>query len=1052
MACRHFFDNKIYAELKNIGSVFTSTCAFTENDVKTIEAGISSLPKELRNDAKQVFKKIKKFKNLNKVHLFRLSSLDAVVKIFETYYSEDNVRTCSHDEFYDSGCDSTYDGTRGCSDIYIIDFESLLTSFARSIGMDSFKPQPVPVNENSFPIVHEVSLENLTWRPRGFKIADERDSIIGPYIKTNGTSFEIRAKFGDGVYEFLNKKRIFIYSHADKVLRAQITKKSELELFLLIDFIANENSAQYTITLDVLTKIQYITPEYLENKKKEEEEKNREQEVTLRQEIDGLQHQLNLFLCDESDVSKPGTIYLKDNTVYVKPVYGDDVYSILKNSYNFSYNFEIKAVYSSNAMMIHKALQFIQENHGDYKITVDAMKEYQNIAEKYIEDNKTFELSWATDSDLEFPVPEGLSYREYQKAGIAYSLQRKNVLLGDDMGLGKTIQIIGIINADPNVETALIICPASLRSNWNREIRKWLTKDLSIGVAKDEWPDTQVVIIGYNTLKKFHVEIRDRNWDLLAADECQYIKNPKTQRTIYVMGGVPAKSSIHISKIAANRTIFASGTPFENKPREIFPIANFLDPITFDSEKKFLFRYCGPKNDGYGYSFNGASNVDELNELLRKNIMIRRMKADVLGELPPVEHQIIYIDEIDEFKTELINPEPEVIRGTFNLKTEMDKLSRVKIDFDAVARTWHNLGLKKVKYAIESLETLIENGKKVLCFCHHQDVVKAIHKHFKDKSVLLTGKVTKDRSDIVDKFQTDDSIRLFCGTIGASGVGHTLTAATVAFFAELSPVPGRMNQAIDRMNRIGQASNKLNAYYLVVPGTYDENIVLTFTTKQMNFDAVNNERLAFDDLAEGELAIGAAENQYETKSILSMIEPIENSTITYAEAGVEETESKARTGRGKSKKGKTAAGPDAETGTEREDVEGFEDEEGKRERTRRSYGSGLGNDSVLDAVSKRLAEIERISQALDENDLRQIHASIKTLANYCDGAREKDKMGFNASDTNIGRHLAELETLTCLEGFTALEILYKYIKQLSSYNPGYVEDMEAIYEKIRNAR
>jgi len=1005
-AVRGKLSKHMFGALVRSNGTYASIQTIAPADIGLITDQISVLPREIKKEVEPVFKKIKKFLKFSSCVLFSISDFDRVVELLEAEHSS---AVC-------------------------INFESIVKDLSTKIGIDNFTPTALyQVKESD---EDRPDLSELGWAPKSVTVAFSVSDKRGPRIWEEDGRILVSAKYGDGSYEFLTKDRLFSYSKETRLISAPVSEDSQIRTVLLLSQIAQKSPNTYFMSLSLLERLQYITPEYLENKKREEQVVIEEKMQQVAESMRGFRHQLNLALAADNN-PEPGMIYVQDNKAWIKPVYGDVGYARLRNNFNFSYDHGTKSLTNDNNTLLYRGIQFVQDNLQDYKISIEALALYQAIAEQYIADNEVFELSWAIDSNIEFPVPEGLSYREYQKAGIAYSLQRNNVLLGDDMGLGKTIQIIGIANADTSIERVLIVCPASLRTNWLREFNKWKVRDMSVGIAKDEWPNTQVVITSYNLLDKFSNQVRAASWDLFAADECQYIKNPDAIRTVYVMGGVNPKTQADVSKIEARRIVFASGTPFENRPRELFPILNYLASETFPIKGKFLFRYCGPVNNGYGYTFDGASNTEELNEILRKSVMIRRMKADVLGELPPVEHQILYVDELDKFKNEIeANSYALPDSGLLDLRSEMEKLSRIRVNFEDVAKIWHSLGVKKIPYAIEAIETMMQSERKMLVFCHHQDVAKAIHDHFKKISVIMTGATTKDRSDVVAEFQTNEKIRLFVGTIGASGVGHTLTAASIAFFVEMSPVPGRMQQAIDRMNRIGQTSDKLNAYYLFVPGSYDENTVLTFTSKQMNFDAVNNEKLEMQDVAEGELTAAEIENKYDHDSLLLSLSPDQelNSGLvveTINEKNNKETKQKnKKNGSGKTEKiGKTDKHSIVET----------------------VKNQKLSHVSVLESVSSRLREVERVAASLSESDLTNIHSAIRVLDGNCDGAIEQDTMGFNACDTRIGKMLARKEELSQLEGFTALEIMYKYMGQLDLYSPLVAENMRTVYERIRKA-
>ena len=242
------------------------------------------------------------------------------------------------------------------------------------------------------------------------------------------------------------------------------------------------------------------------------------------------------------------------------------------------------------------------------------------------------QASRATDADVDVPRPSGLDYLPYQRAGIAYAMVRPAVLIGDEMGLGKTIQAIGIINADPTIQKVLVVCPASLKINWARELAKWLVRPASVAIANGAFPAADIVVVNYDVLKKHSEAIQSRAWDMLVVDECHYIKNPKAQRTTLALG------------IKARRRVFLTGTPICNRPAELWTLVQSLDPSGLGrSWRGFHERYAGAfqhyVRTGRGskmiWDVSGASNLDELQDRLRASVMVRRLKKDVLTELPP---------------------------------------------------------------------------------------------------------------------------------------------------------------------------------------------------------------------------------------------------------------------------------------------------------------------------------------------------------------------------------------------------------------------------------
>lgn len=188
------------------------------------------------------------------------------------------------------------------------------------------------------------------------------------------------------------------------------------------------------------------------------------------------------------------------------------------------------------------------------------------------------QASAQSDSDMDIPVPAGLSYLGYQKAGIAYAAPRNNVLIADEPGLGKTIQAIGINNIDPSINQVLLIVPASLKTNWQREWNKWDIKGLSVGVVKggkpEHWPEeAQVVVINYDLIGKHLDRLHARQWDYLVVDEAHNLRNPKAKRTQLILGS--RKRGAEVPPIPARRKALLTGTPIVNRPVEL---AVVVDP------------------------------------------------------------------------------------------------------------------------------------------------------------------------------------------------------------------------------------------------------------------------------------------------------------------------------------------------------------------------------------------------------------------------------------------------------------------------------------------
>lgn len=472
---------------------------------------------------------------------------------------------------------------------------------------------------------------------------------------------------------------------------------------------------------------------------------------------------------------------------------------------------------------------------------------------------ETVEKSKATDNgDVNIPKPDGLDYLPFQKAGIAYALDREATLIGDEMGLGKTIQGLGVINGDDSIKTVMIIVPASLRINWKREAEKWLVRDFAIHVVEKnvEVPaDADIVIVNFDMLKgKVLQSIESRKFDLLIVDECHKVKNPKAKRTKTVLGYYDRDAKERVPGLVDNckRRVFLTGTPFLNRPIEIQPIAGALDPRQFGNFFTFAKRYCNAHRGRYGWDFSGASNLAELQERLRGSVMVRRLKKDVLTELPPKRRQVITLArngaakavkaeakafEKHEAELERLRQDVDLAHAAGNddeYKAAVAKLKdAAQLAFTEISAARKAVAVAKLPSVFEHLDSMIDSGiEKLIVFAHHHEVVDKLMEHLGDKAVKLTGRDKQDdRQDAVDRFQNDDSVQVFVGSIQAAGVGLTLTASANVVFVELDWVPANVTQAEDRAHRIGQTNHVL-VQHLVVDGSLDARMAQVLVHKQ----------------------------------------------------------------------------------------------------------------------------------------------------------------------------------------------------------------------------
>ena len=474
--------------------------------------------------------------------------------------------------------------------------------------------------------------------------------------------------------------------------------------------------------------------------------------------------------------------------------------------------------------------------------------------------------SKATDAAIEIPCPSDLAYLPYQKAGVAFATARRATLLGDQMGLGKTIQALGVL-AVTDQFPAVIVCPASLKLNWRREAVKWLPyPDVAVMVLEGKPnssgffgrpPGRLLLIVNYDILGAWLPVLDNLDTQTVIYDECHYVKNRKAQR------------SQHAVSLAKDRprVLALSGTPIVNRPNELVNVLDLLGQLPeFGGAWKFLRRYTNATQTKWGWDFSGASNLPELQDRLRSTCMIRRLKEQVLTELPPKRRQVIELPA--NCASDVVLAESSAFAQTqerlsaLRVAVELAKTADDQTAYDQAVQALrdgtmaafaelsdlrHQTALAKIPYVIEHLKELLDADVKVVCFAHHKDVIGQIHEAFPD-SVVLTGDTSlPDRQAAVDRFQSDPTCQLFIGSITAAGVGLTLTASAHVVFAELDWVPGNVSQCEDRTHRIGQ-TNSVLVQHLVLEGSLDATMAKRLIEKQAVIDAALDKEAALPSI------------------------------------------------------------------------------------------------------------------------------------------------------------------------------------------------------------
>lgn len=437
------------------------------------------------------------------------------------------------------------------------------------------------------------------------------------------------------------------------------------------------------------------------------------------------------------------------------------------------------------------------------------------------------------DRVIDYTKYEKRAPMEHQKIAIEKLLANDKFILADDMGLGKTTSAV-IASLECNAKKILIVCPASLKINWKREIENYTDRRILI-VEGRKWGSTfDFYIINYDIIKNYHTTdnsedsedyklLVNEKFDLAIVDEAHYISNTTANRTRLlndVLSTIP-------------KVWLLTGTPMTSRPINYFNLLKLVDsPLTLNWQT-YVKRYCKGYQFKVGarkvWNTSGASNLDELRERT-KNVVLRRMKTDIL-DLPeklitPIFIELnskMYDEELDDFmRITKENKEEETISVTLN------RLMRVR----------QLISYEKIPYTCELIDKCIEQGKKVIVLTNFTMTLDMIHDKYKKTSVILDGRMSKDRKqEAVDRFQNDDKIKVFIGNIKAAGVGITLTAAEVVIMNDLSFVPADHSQGEDRAYRYGQKKSVL-VYYPVFENTIEKIIYNILQRKKNIIDQV----------------------------------------------------------------------------------------------------------------------------------------------------------------------------------------------------------------------
>uniref|UniRef100_A0A0N5AS35 SWI/SNF-related matrix-associated actin-dependent regulator of chromatin subfamily A-like protein 1 n=1 Tax=Syphacia muris TaxID=451379 RepID=A0A0N5AS35_9BILA len=427
----------------------------------------------------------------------------------------------------------------------------------------------------------------------------------------------------------------------------------------------------------------------------------------------------------------------------------------------------------------------------------------------------------------------------FQRKGIIFGIQRRGkLLLADEMGLGKSIQALGIARFFKSDWPLLIVCPSSVKYSWLEQIRKFIPSVSNIVLIEkgsDQLPyeksSRTVVILSYDLMVSKKDHLVEYGFQAIIFDESHLLKDGLAQRT---------KAATEISRNAL-RIILLSGTPALSRPSELYSQLRIIDSKLFPNFRDFAIRYCDGKQGRYSFEAKGCTNSTELAIILQDNIMIRRLKKDVLEDLPAKRQEVVFLSD-STVRENLGN----LRKAKAAYKQAVDNETK----HQCLVEYYYETGIAKAnsvsKHVIDNFFYEGAPHRKVLVFAHHQVVLDTLSMNITKKglrSIRIDGTTSsKLRDEQCQLFQNNEDVTVAVLSLTAAGVGITLTAATVVVFAELHWNPGTLKQAEDRAHRVGQ-KDSVFIQYLIAKGTADD---ILWPLIQKKLDVLGSCKLSSD--------------------------------------------------------------------------------------------------------------------------------------------------------------------------------------------------------------
>ena len=435
---------------------------------------------------------------------------------------------------------------------------------------------------------------------------------------------------------------------------------------------------------------------------------------------------------------------------------------------------------------------------------------------------------------------------DFQKEGLDFLLKSSgNALLADDMGLGKTVQTLAYVASEKQSMPVLVIAPLVTLTNWQREIERFMKKKSRNGRIMENGNPTSTMIrtgkkedlgnfdfyiINYELLHKRLGDLLNLNIRTLVCDEVQHLRSKTTQKYTAIKKLAALKS--------INYRVGLSGTPIYNHGSEIWSIVDILKPGLLGNFKEFCEYFC--YLDERGKAIVLENKRTSLHEELKKHVMIRRKKSDVLKDLKDkVRYKEIIAADETYYKNQLDQIWHKHEEELKNAETEFYKSASYQ---RAIQSERQAAGIAKLPHVIDFVKNIMEIEESVVVFCHHKSIHKLLHESLHEFSPvsIIGGQTDKARQDSIDRFQNGDTKLMIAG-LRAGNLGINLTKAKYVIFAELDWSPAYHYQAEDRLHRIGQ-KNTVFAYYLIGSGTLDDHVADILVDKSYEIDAIMDQK------------------------------------------------------------------------------------------------------------------------------------------------------------------------------------------------------------------